>query len=55
MNEENISQEFILKEIDKTRNYVIENPFGLNVEESVCRSLFLVILLRCTWSSNVGR
>ena len=24
MNEENISQEFILKEIDKTRNYVIE-------------------------------
>ena len=27
-------------------------PFGLNVE--VCESLFLVPLLRCTWSSNVG-
>ena len=27
--------------------------FGLNIEESVWRSLFLVPLLRCNWSGNV--
>ena len=30
-------------------------PFGLNIEESVCRSLYLVPLLRCTWCGKVGR
>ena len=30
-------------------------PFGLNIEESVWRSLFLVPLLRCTWTGNFGR
>ena len=30
-------------------------PFGLNVEESVSRSLFLVPLLRSTWYGTVGR
>ena len=30
-------------------------PFGLNVEKSVWRSLFLISFLRCTWSGNVGR